>query len=154
MKLFHRHKSKITASYRRGLVAIWWYTDSGEFWDFVKTLDDAEDDHGFLQYSVTQNHMTLWMDAVRANVSDPDKQKSIISNGYKSIERGRVVFNIRTQSYEVTCSDALVNDTEFRSRCIERFNLSGNRYDFIAIRHYSKQSLTGNPALDSMYYEV
>lgn len=154
MKIFRRKKTPVTASYRSGLVSIWWYTDDGEFWEFSKTLDEAEDDHGFLQYSLTKNHLTLWREAVKSHVSDPKERKSVIDRGYKSIERGRVVFNIRTQSYEVTCSDALINDPEFRSKCIDAFRLSGNRYDFVAMHHYGKQELTGNPALDSMYYET
>lgn len=147
-------KLQIKESYKDGFVAIWWYTDNGEFWDFSKTLDDAEDDYGFLQYSTTKNHMTLWREAVRNHVSDVEEQKEIISKGYKSIERGRVVFNIRAQCYEITCSDNLIKDQEFRKKCVDYFNLSGNRYDFIQMNHYSKQELTGNPALDSMYYET
>lgn len=141
-------------SYKNGLVSIWWYTDDGVFWDFSKTLDDAEDDHGFLQYSTSKNHMMLWRDAVKKHINDCDEQKKIISNGYKSIERGRVVFNIRSQCYEIICSDKLVNDNTFRNNCIKYFNLSGNRYSFIPMNHYSKQTLTGNPALDSLYYET
>lgn len=109
-------KLTIKESYKDGFVAIWWYTDDGEFWDFCKSLDGAEDDHGFLQYSTTKNHMTLWIDAVRSHVSSETMQKEIISKGYKSIERGRVVFNVRTQSYEIICSENLVNNKEFRDK--------------------------------------
>lgn len=147
-------KLQIQESYDGGYVSIWWYTDSGDFWDFTKTTDDAEDDHGFLQYSTAKNHMTLWRDAVRNNVDDEETQKKIIAKGYKSIERGRVIFNIRTQSYEIICSEKLFNDKNFRKKCLEYFNLTNKRYDFIQINHYGKQELTGNPALDSMYYET
>lgn len=147
-------KLKINESYKEGFVSIWWYTDNGDFWDFSKSTDDAEDDHGFLQYSVTQNHMTLWRDAVRNNIDDADKQKEVINRGYKSIERGRVVFNIRSQAYEIICSATLVNNPEFREKCVKYFNLTGNRYSFIPMNHYGKQELTVNPTLDSMYYET
>lgn len=147
-------KIQIKESYKEGLVSIWWYTDNGDFWDFSKTLDTAEDDHGYLQYSTTQNHLTLWRNAVKNHINDQNKQKEIIAKGYKSIERGRIIFNLRTQSYEIICSDKLVNNTEFRNKCIEYFNLKGNRYDFIQVNHYGKQELTGNPALDSIYYEI
>ena len=147
-------KLKINESYKEGFVSIWWYTDNGDFWDFSKSTDDAEDDHGFLQYSITQNHMTLWRDAVRNNIDDTDRQKEIINKGYKSIERGRIVFNIRSQAYEIICSATLVNNPEFREKCVKYFNLKGNRYSFILMNHYGKQELTGNPALDSMYYET
>jgi len=147
-------KLKINESYKEGFVSIWWYTDNGDFWDFSKSTDDAEDDHGFLQYSITQNHMTLWRDAVRNNIDDADKQKEVINRGYKSIERGRIVFNIRSQAYEIICSATLVNNQEFREKCVKYFNLTGNRYSFIPMNHYGKQELTGNPTLDSMYYET
>ena len=107
-----------------------------------------------MQYSNSQNHCTLWRTAVKNSVSDTDEQNKIIARGYKSIERGRVIYNIRTQSYEIICSDALLKDSNFRNKCIEYFNLKGNRYDFQSLSHYGKQGLTGNPALDSMYYEV
>ena len=147
-------KLKINEGYHDGFVSIWWYTDSGDFWDFCKPLDDAEEDHGYIQYSTTKNHCTLWRDVVNNNVSDSDERKIIISNGYKSIERGRVIFNIRTQSYEIICSDTLAKDKSFRDKCVDNFGLRGNRYDFIPLTHYGKQFLTGNPALDSMYYET
>ena len=148
-----RKHTNITAAYKSGLVSIWWYTDDGVFWDYSKTLDEAEDDHGYLQASLTKNHMNLWQTVVTDNISDPERCKAVIADGYKSIERGRIVFNIRTQSYEVICSEALVNDPEFRKACISYFGLSGNRYSFEALHHYGKQKLTGNPAIDSMYYE-
>ncbi|MCM1226184.1 MAG: hypothetical protein NC320_02005 [Clostridium sp.] len=146
-------KTPITASYKGGLISIWWYTDDGEFWDYSTTTDDAEEYSGYLQYSNTENHMTLWRDAVRKHISDPQIRKELIAKGYKSIERGRVIFNIRTQSYEIICSENLVNDSKFRKECVEYFNLSGNRYDFEALRHYGKRELTGNSAVDDLYYE-
>lgn len=153
VKIHKRTQTSITSGYKAGLVSIWWYTDSGEFWDFSKTLDDAEDDYGYLQYSTTKNHLNLWREAVRQHIEDPELQKVIISKGYKSIERGRVVFNVRTQCYEVICSKELVNDLAFRKQCKEHFRLSGNRVEFEALNHYSKRELTGNPAVDELYYD-
>ena len=144
----------INESYKDGFVSIWWYTDNDEFWDFSKPFDDAEDDHGFLQYSITKNHFTLWREAVKNHITNKEQQDKIISKGYKSIERGRVVFNIRSQSYEIICSEKLCKDNNFRNKCVEYFNLTGNRYSFIPMNHYGKQELTGNPSLDSMYYEI
>ena len=134
-------------------VSIWWYTDSREFWDFSVSIDDAAENRGYLQYSNTENHMTLWRKAVNTFMEDTAKRDEVIAKGYKSLERGRIVYNIRTQCYEIICSSALVNDPEFRKACVEYFDLSGNRYDFEALAHYRKQELTGNPALDSLYYE-
>ena len=143
----------ILGSRSGGLVSIWWYTDSGEFWDFSKLTDDGAEQYGFIQYSNTENHMTLWRKAVRDHVDDPEEQQRIIDKGYKSFERGRIVFNVRTQCYEITCSGTLFDDRDFRTACVDYFGLSGNRYEFVKLDHYSKQELTGNPAIDDMYYD-
>lgn len=140
--------------YRAGLVAIWWYTDDGEFWDFSKTLDNAEQDYDYLQYSKTKNHLNLWKLATNTYVKDKNIRKNIYEKGYKSIERGRVVYNIRTQTYEVICSKALVDNIEFRNKCIEHFKLRGNRVDFEALNHYYKIELTGNPSIDKFYFDI
>ena len=146
-------KTPITGARGGGLVSIWWYTDSKEFWDFSLPTDDGIEQYGYVQYSPTQNHMTLWRRAVREHIDDTDEQNKVISLGYKSFERGRIIYNVRTQCYEITCSNTLFQDPEFRSACVAYFNLSGNRYEFVKLDHYSKQSLTGNPALDAMYYD-
>lgn len=152
-KVIVRKHIPINASRNDGLVGIWWYTDSGEFWSYNKTLDDAEECHGYLQASNTKNHMNLWRSTVNKYISDTDEANKIIAKGYKSIERGRIVFNIRTQCYEIVCSDKLVNDLKFRAACKEYFNLSGSRCQFEALHHYCKQELTGNPAIDELYYD-
>ena len=89
-------KTPITAAYKEGLVSIWWYTDDGEFWDFSTTTDDAVENHGYLQYSNTENHMTLWRKAVNTFIEDTAKRDEVIAKGYKPLERGRIVYNIRT----------------------------------------------------------
>lgn len=153
MKLYKNTKlAPITASYKQGFVSIWWYIDDGEFWDVSCTLDDAVESYGYLQVSNTDNHMNLWRKVVNSYAS-PDDADRIIAKGYKSIERGRIVFNIRTQAYEIICSESLVSDKQFRDDCIDYFNLRGNRYTFEALNHYYKQALTGNPTLDALYYE-
>lgn len=148
-----RRLTPVKASRNSGLVAIWWYTDNGEFWDYSTTLDDAVECHGYLQASNEYNHMSLWRKVVRKYISDPQEQAAIIAKGFKSIERGRVVFNIRTQCYEIICSEVLVNDRDFRDACKSYFNLNGCRCEFEALHHYFKQELTGNPAVDDMYYD-
>lgn len=146
-------KKYISASKETGYVSIWWYTDSSEFWDFSKIMGDAVESYGYLQYSNTENHMTLWRKAVKDHISDPKEQTDIINKGYKSFERGRIVFNIRTQCFEITCSEALFTDRKFRSDCIDYFGLNGCRYEFVKLNHYSKQELTGNPTIDEFYFD-
>ena len=153
MKIYkHEKKTPIEASYKQGFVSIWWYTDDGEFWDVSCSLDDSVENYGYLQVSIKDNHLNLWRKVVN-EFANPEQADEIIAKGYKSIERGRIVFNIRTQSYEIVCSKALCEDSSFREKCIEYFGLKGNRYSFEALPHYSKQELTGNPALDNLYYE-
>lgn len=135
------------------LISIWWYTESGEFWDFSVTADSAVEDSGYLQYSKEKNHLNMWREVIEKYVSDKNEQNKIIEKGYKSIERGRVIFNLRTQCYEIICSEQLAKDTGFIKACIEHFKLSDVRYDFVPLIHYHKQELTGNPFLDSLYYE-
>ena len=154
-KIVIKSKSKkpIMCGYKTELVSIWWYTDSGEFWDYSTDLDNAVESNGYLQYSNSKNHLNLWRSVVAKYIEDPKERQRIINNGYKSIERGRVIYNIRTQSYEIICSETLAKSTEFMNKCIKYFNLSGNRYDFVPLHHYGVVKLTGNPTLDAFYYE-
>ena len=143
----------LVESYKEGLVSIWWYTDEGDFWDFSTTLDNAQNDGGYLQYSLTKNHLNLWKTTTELYITDATQRKEIYNKGYKSIERGRIIFNLRTQSYEVICSEDIVNDINFKRACINHFNLSGNRVDFEALNHYHKIELTGNPEIDKFYLD-
>lgn len=147
-------KTPITSGYKTGLVSIWWYTDHDEFWDYSTDLNSAVESNGYLQYSNEKNHLNLWRSVVAKYIESPSERQNIINNGYKSIERGRVIFNIRTQSYEIICSEALCQNAKFRENCIKYFNLAGNRYDFVPLHHYGIMKLTGNPALDQFYYET
>ena len=72
-----------------------------------------------------------------------------------SLDRGRVVYNLRTQCYEVTCGDAVFNDIEKRKLLVDAFELSNCRYEFVNLgTHYHIAELTGNPALDEFEYGV
>ena len=146
-------KITINESLLTGFVSIWWYKD-GMFWSFDKPLEDAEESGGYLQYSNTQNHLTLWRQVVNSNITDESTRKMIISKGYKSIDRGRVVYKIRAQCFEILCSPELQKNQAFIQACIKHFELSGKRYSFIPMYHYNKQELTGNPTLDASYYET
>lgn len=146
-------KLTINESMLEGFVSIWWYRD-GEFWSFDKSLEDAEEFNGYLQYSNTQNHLTLWRQVINRHICNEADRKSIISKGYKSIDRGRIVYNIRAQCFEILCSPELQKDKKFIQDCIKYFELSGKRYSFIPMYHYTKHELTGNPVLDASYYET
>ena len=83
-------------------------------------------------------------------VPKKELQQSIIAKGYKSIERGRVIYNTATMVYEITCSQNLINNTDFRKNIVNYFNLSESRYEFVLLNHYHKIELTGNPAFDEL----
>jgi len=146
-------KRYIKASHSSGYVSIWWYTDNGEFWDYTVPTENAVDCNGYLQASDTKNHMNLWRSVVKDHISDTKEQEQIISKGFKSLERGRIIFNVRTQCYEIICSETLANVPNFRSVCKSYFNITNCRCEFIPLHHYNKQELTGNPAVDALYYD-
>lgn len=137
-----------------GFVGIWWYTDSYDIWGVLKDLDSGYNDNNYIQYSNIDNHMSLWRKIVKDNTTSLEEFNNIYNKGYKSLERGRVIYNLRTQSYEIICSQAIYKDPVFRSKCLDYFELNNCRYDFIPLSHYYKVELTGNPSLDKFNYEI
>ena len=144
----------LKSSRSNGQIGIWWYTDNKDIWAKLKPTDQGYLDGLYYQYDNTTNHLNTWRQVVADNVENKEEANTIIAKGYKSLERGRVIYNTATQCYEVICSKELVNDKEFRDKLVDAFNLSGNRVEFNALSHYYKSELTGNPALDSFEYEV
>lgn len=142
---------KIKESISNGLVGIWWYYKHNLLAKKV-TLDEASLDGYYLQYSTTQNHASLWKSTINDYIEDKDEAAVIISKGYKSLERGRVIYDTRTASYLVICGSSLINDVEFRRECIKDFHLPPSRTDFQALDHYHVAELTGNPVLDEFEY--
>ena len=146
-------KRFIKASTTSGLIGLWWYTPLNKFWSFKRDLDNGYNDGNYIQYDNEDNHLSLWKQAVINNLDKKETADRVYSKGYKSFERGRVIFNLRTQCYEILCSGNLYRNSEFRTAIIDEFNLRGCRYDFVPMQHYQKSELTGNPELDKFYYE-
>ncbi len=71
-----------------------------------------------------------------------------MEKGYKSLERGRVIYNTATMMYEITCSARMIHNTNFRKNIVDYYLLSDNRFEFVQLNHYYKVELTGNPILD------
>lgn len=143
----------VKASKENAEIGIWWYTDDREVWAKSCLTDDGVPVHMYLQYSNDDNHMNLWSTVVKEHLDGPEANDRI-NKGYKSFERGRVIFNCATMCYEVTCSEAILHDKQFQQDIIEYFNLSNNRVTFAALSHYHKMSLTGNPTIDEFYYSI
>ena len=142
-------KRYIKASYTDGLIGIWWiYGD--EIIGKCVPLDDGVEDRGFIQYSDTKNHLTEWRDVVTNQL--PESAQSIVNKGFRCIERGRVLYNIRAQVYEIICSEAVANNSGLIGKIAEEFEISDKRYDVITDPHYRVFQLTGNPALDNFEY--
>ena len=145
-------KKYTRASLTSGLVGIWWYTDDGILFGVSTTLDSGYDDGNYIQYSDTKNHLNLFKQCLYDSF-DSNTASQLYRLGYKGIERGRVIHNLKTQSYEITCSRNLLYNLEFRQAILNNYELVDCRYDFIQLNHYSKLPLTGNPAIDKFNYE-
>jgi len=142
-------KRYIKSSYTDGLIGIWWIYEDKIIGKCVP-LDDGVDDRGYIQYSNTKNHMTEWRDVVMNQL--PESAQSIVNKGFGCIERGRVVYSIRAQVYEIICSESVAADADLISKIAEEFEIDNKRYDVITEPHYRVFQLTGNPALDNFEY--
>lgn len=131
-----------------GNVGIWWlYNDKvvGEYCP----VDEGVDDHGYIQFSTTDNHITKWESTIKEQLPEA---LELLPKGYRSIERGRVVYDIRSQVYEIICSQTVATDDTAIKRIAEEFGISNQRYDVIPSSHYYVPTYTGNPALDNFDY--
>lgn len=143
-------KRYIKASSTSGFIGIWWIKDDIVIADY-KTTDEGYNDGSFINYDQFKNHSTEWRRLIKEYF--PDEADELIKKGYKSLDRGRVVYNLRTQCYEITCGDNVFNDIDTRKELVAAFNLQNCRFDFVNLgTHYHIAELTGNPALDQFEY--
>ena len=137
------------------MLGIWWYVD-GQFWGTNCEFDKGTEKAGYIYPSVNyfEGHAQSWSREVKKHIKDNKSAEEVISKGFRSQERGRVMFNLKLGVFEVTCSKELVNDTEFKTRLREYFNLKEQRVRFEAYDHYGICCLTGNSFADSNYYDI
>ncbi len=140
----------VKASVNSGFIGIWWITDDNQIIADMLPLDNGYNDGNYIQYDEFKNHMTEWRRLVTTSFEDPDPYLKL---GYKGLERGRVIYNLRTRAYEVTCSSAIFKDSDKRRAIVDAFDLNRCRYDFVPLSHYFLCPLTGNPEIDNMNYE-
>ena len=128
-----------------GLIGIWWYDETtNEVIGPAEPVDEGVIDGDYIQYH-SGNHMTLWKSY---------STKSQYPKGFKSMYRGRVIYNTRTQCFEITCSESLMHNANFRAAILSYFQLDNCRRTFVPLLHYrDKVELTGNPALDDGYFD-
>lgn len=138
-----------------GNVGIWWYTKEKEVWGKMVPTTEGEVSGNFIQFSNSKNHLTEWKSTVKDNVADEEESNAIISKGYKSLPRGRVIFDTRTNTYCITCQESLQNDDEFKTNICDFFEIPKARTYIECIPgHYYTYELTGNPALDNQEYPI
>ena len=96
-------EQKIT---HEGNVGIWWFYNNKVIGEGCP-VSDGVDDRGYIQFSLTDNHITMQEKVIREQLPEAIE---LISKGYRSIERGRVVYDLRSQVYEIICSHTLASD--------------------------------------------
>lgn len=135
-----------------GLVGIWWYTDDNQVIGVRKSVNQGYQDSEYVQYDNSSSHLSLWSKVIKSVYGNTKQANDIINQRYMSLERGRVIYNLLTRTYIVTCSNVIVNNIDFRQAIIKFYNLQNDRVDFTPLEHYNKVELTGNPALDNFMY--
>ena len=147
MKLYVRTNEQELPT--QGYVGIWWFYNNQVVGEYCP-VDEGVDDRGYIQFSKTKNHITEWESTIKEQLPEA---VDLISKGYRSIERGRVVYDIRSQVFEIICSQEIAKDKNAIKLIAEEFEISNQRYDVIPSSHYYIPSLTGNPALDNFDFE-
>ena len=132
-------------STHEGNVGIWWFYNDQVVGDYCPMSEGVED-RGYIQFSKTDNHITRWETTIKEQLPEAI---DLIPKGYRSIERGRVVYDIRSQVYEIICSQAIAADNNAIRLIAEAFDITDLRYDVIPSSHYYVPTYTGNPTLDN-----
>jgi len=134
-----------------GLIGIWWYTDDRQVIGLSEPADSGRADDRYVQYS-KGNHMSNWRKVVTEFI--PTGAEELIAKGFKSLYRGRVLYDTMTACYVVTCSADLIHNIPFRDAITGYFQLSECNRRFETLDHYRyKNELTGNPAVDAFYFD-
>lgn len=144
-------KRYVTSSLTSGLVGIWWLYDNKVI-GYAIPISTGYDDGRYIHYHEFNNHMTEWRKVLQDQL--PEHFDELYPKQFKCLERGRVIYNIRTQSYEILCSDAVASDSEAIQAIVSAYDLHNCRYDVYADHHYYIIEPTGNPAIDNTEYGV
>lgn len=122
-----RYVRSIEQPQHEGNVGIWWFYNNKVIGEYCP-LSEAIEDRGFMQFSKTRNHITEWESTIREQLPEAI---DLISKGYRSIERGRVVYDPRAMVYEIICSQAIASDETAISAIAQEFDIADLRYDVI-----------------------
>ena len=111
-----------------GNVGIWWfYNDTVE--KYSCPLDRGYPKNGYIKFI------------------------SQMKSDLPGVESGEVVYNIRSQVFEIICSQEIAEDENAIKLIAKEFDISDQRYDVIPSSHYYVPTLTGNPALDNFDFK-
>lgn len=132
-----------------GNVGIWWLHNNSVIGEYCP-VSEGVDDRGYIQFDKTRNHITEWESTIKEQLP---AAVDLIPKGYRCIERGRVVYDIRSQVYEIICSQAIAGDEHAIQLIADAFEISNLRYDIIPSSHYYVPTLTGNRALDNFDFD-
>ncbi|GAA0800923.1 hypothetical protein GCM10008910_29720 [Faecalicatena orotica] len=111
-------------------VGNWWYTDNGQVWGIYCSLNDAVLNGSYRQFSMSDNHMTLWRKVVEDYIENEEEQKHVYALGYDVYEHGSVVYDLRTQCFYIICSETIYNNLIARKAIKSAFGLNGCNIDF------------------------
>ena len=146
-------KKYIRASRYSGFIGIWWITDGYFVFGVEKPVDKGVVDGRYIQFSDTANHLNQWKKCIY-NEFKGEKADTIYKLGYKGLERGRVIYDTMTQVYVITCSSKIAKDSRAVEAIRKVFNLTDCRVEIEILNHYSKLTLTGDPAVDSQILDM
>ncbi len=107
-----------------GNVGIWWFYDNTVVGEYCP-VDEGYVENGCIKF-ITQMKSDL-----------------------PEVEYGEVVYDIRSQVFEIICSQTIASDKNAIRKIVEEFEISDQRYDVIPSSHYYVPTLTGNPTLDN-----
>ena len=95
----------VNGSEESAFVGIWWFNESGEFKCLKKLKPEADETYNHVEYR-----------PFKFSESSPC---------------GSVRYDMRTHSFEITCTHALIRDVDFKLMVVKEFNLTHCRFDFV-----------------------
>ena len=107
-----------------GNVGIWWFYDNTVVGEYCP-VDKGHVENGYIKFI------------------------SQMKSDLPGVESGEVVYDVRSQVFEIICSQAIASDDNAIKKIAEEFEIANQRYDVIPSSHYYVPTLTGNPALDN-----
>lgn len=108
-------------------LSTFWYVDG----DFIGDEAEISDTSKIVEYGdfiqVDRDHYSIWNKVKHSHPSTRNKE-------YDEIPRGRVLFNTKTQRFQVVTSPEMIEN--HKEEIIKWFNLPPNKTDFVEDEHY------------------